>query len=118
MGAHMAMTGHVKLYHPILWNAFKEGMRVVTVIESADIDIIDVEQQPAPGAAGKLAQELPFRHLGIAELNVGRDILQHQSAAQIILNQLNAAHDVIERLACIGYRQQIVQALAMHAGPA
>ena len=67
------------------------------VIEGADIDVVDVEQQPAAGAARQLGQEFPFRHLGIVELDVGRDVFQHDGAAEKILHQLHAVDDVIER---------------------
>ncbi len=93
-------------------------MRVVAVVEGADIDVVDVEQQPAAGAARELGQKLPFRHFGIVELHIGRDIFQHDGAAEEILHQLHAADDVVERFLGVGDRQQIMQVLAVHAGPA
>ena len=88
------------------------------MVEGADIDIVDVEQQPASGAARQLGQKFPFRHFGIVELDVGRDVLEHDGAAEEILHQLHAADDVVERFAGVWDRQQIVQVLAVHAGPA
>ena len=93
-------------------------MRIVAVVEGADIDVVDVEQEPASGASRQLGQEFPFRHFGIVELNVGRDILEHDGAAEEVLHQLDAADDMIERLPGVGDRQQIVQVLAVDAGPA
>ena len=92
--------------------------RIVAVVEGADIDVVDVEQQPAAGAARQLGQEFPFRHFGIVELDIGRDIFEHDGAAEEILHQLHAADDVVERFLGVGDRQQIVQVLAVHAGPA
>ena len=116
--AHMAVAGHVKLHDPICRNSVEEGQRIVTVVEGADIDVVDVEQQPASGAARQLGQEFPFRHFGIVELDIGRDILEHDGAAKEVLHQFHPADDVIERFLCVRDRQQIMQVLAVHARPA
>jgi hypothetical protein len=118
VGVHMAVASHVKLHHPIRRNALQEAMRVITMVEGADIDVVDVEQQPASGTAGQFGEKLPFRHLGIVELQVGRDILQHDGAAEKILHQLHPADDMVQCLIGVGNRQQIVQILAVYAGPA
>jgi two-component system OmpR family sensor kinase len=86
-------------------NPVEERHRIVAVVEGADIDVVDVEQQPASGAARQFGQEFPFRHFGIVELDVGRDILEHDGAAEKVLHQLDAADDVIEGLAGVGDRQ-------------
>jgi hypothetical protein len=54
MGAHVAVAGHMKLHHAIRRNSIEEGHRIVAVVEGADIDVVDVEQQPASGAARQL----------------------------------------------------------------
>src|SRR5581483_4433268 len=98
--------------------SFKESPGIIAMVESADIDIVDVEQQPASGTPRQLGKKLPFRHFGIGEANIGRDVLQHDGAAKEILDQLNAADDMIECFARIGYGQEVVQILAVHPGPA
>ena len=51
VGAHVAVACHMELHHPIRRNSVEEGQRIVAMVERADIDIVDVEQQPASGAA-------------------------------------------------------------------
>ena len=82
MGAHMAVAGHVELHHAVSRNAVEEGHGIIAMVEGADIDVVDVEQQPAAGAARQFGEEFPLGHLGIVELDIGRDVLQHDGAAE------------------------------------
>ena len=54
----------------------------------------------------------------MGELHVGRDILDRQRTLQEILHVVHTRHDVVQRFARIGDRQQVVQVYAVHAGPA
>lgn len=118
VGPHTVGPGHVELNNPVRRNAFQERVWIVAVVGDTNIDVVDVEQKPAARAARELAEKFPFRHFGIIELHASGDIFEHDRAAEIILHQLHAADHVIERLAGIGDRQQIVQVLAMNSGPA
>jgi hypothetical protein len=99
-------------------DAVEERARVVAVIEGADVDVVDVEQEPAAGTARELGDELPLHHFRLTELHVGGDVLQAQLAAEPLLHVVDARDDMIEGLARIGDGQEIVQVHAVHTGPA
>ena len=88
------------------------------MIEGADIDIVDVEQKPAPGASRKLVDEFPLGHLGLGEGDVGRHILDGETPAEEILHVVDAVDHVVQRLLGVGDGQEIVQVHPMDAGPA
>ena len=66
-------------------------MRVEFVVEGADIDVVDVEQDLAVGALRELGDELPFGELGGGVGDVARHVLQHQPAAEMVLHRASRA---------------------------
>src|SRR6185295_1796694 len=99
-------------------HATQVGQRIETVVDAADVHVVDVQQQPAIGALGDLAQELPFGHRVGGEAHVGGDVLQHEPALQHVLYRVHATHDVTHRLLGERQRHQVVQVDARDAGPA
>ena len=83
-------------------------MRVEVVVEGADIDVVDVEQDLAVGAPRQLGDELPFGQLGGGVGDVARDVLEHQAAAEPVLHLHHPLGDVVQRLLGVGQRQQVV----------
>ena len=76
MTAEIAVTGQMELAHPRWRDRRQVGQWVETMIDAADVDIVDVEQDGAVGALRDFAQELPFAHLGCLIGQIARDILQ------------------------------------------
>ena len=114
----VAMTGHMELHDAVARHAVQEIVGGEAVIEGADIDVVDVEQEPAIGARRDLAHELPFGHLRLAEGDVARHVLERQPAAEEVLHLADALDHVVERLLGVGDGQKVVQVHAVHAGPA
>ena len=114
----VAMTGNVELHHAIARHAVKEFVGGEAVVESADKDVVDVEQEPAIGASRHLAHELPLGHLRLAEGHVARHVLKREAATEKILYLADPLDHVVERFLGVRDRQKIVQVHAMHAGPA
>ena len=85
--AHVVLVaGEVELHDAVGRDAVDELVRVEVVVEGRDEDVVDVEQQPAAGAPRQLGEELPLRHLGMGELDVGRHVLERERAAEIVLH--------------------------------
>ena len=112
------MAGEVELHHPVGRNAIHEHLGVVAVIEGTNVDVVDVEQQPAAGALGHLGDELPLGHFGGLEFDIGRNVFKAERAAQALLYIMHARDDMIEGFARVGKRQKIVQIDAVNPGPA
>ena len=108
----------MELLHAVDRHAAQIGERIEAVIDAADVHVVDVEQQPAIGALGDLAQEFPFGHLVGGEADVAGDVLQHQPAAEHVLHGVHAADDVPHGLLGERQRHQVVQVHAVDAGPA
>ena len=114
----VAVTGDMELDDPIARHAMQEFVGGEAVVEGADIDVVDVEQEPAIGAPCHLAHELPLGHLGLAEGDVARHVLERQPASEKVLNLADAVDDVVQRLLGVGDGQEVVQVHPVHAGPA
>ena len=113
----VAVTCDMELHHAVARHAVQKVVSREAVIVGADIDIVDVEQEPAIGAVSHFAHELPFGHLGLAEGDVARYVLKREPAAEEILNLAHAVDDVVESFTRVGDGQEVVQIHAMHPGP-
>ena len=58
------MAGEMELPHALARHAAQERERVEFMVEGADIDVVDVEQDLAVGAPGEFGDELPLGELG------------------------------------------------------
>jgi hypothetical protein len=106
----MAMACHMKLHHAVARHAAEELVGRETVVEGAHINVVDVEQQPAIGAACNLAYKLPFGHLRLAEGHVARHVLEREPATEKILHPADAFDDARPA-------QMIGDPLRLHALP-
>ena len=77
MAAHIAVAGQMKLTHPILRHGPQVRQRVEAMIDAADVDIVDVEQDGAVGALAQPRAETPTRSSRICmEGEIARDVFQ------------------------------------------
>ena len=118
MTAEIAVAGEMKLAHSGFRDGLQVGQRVEAVIDAADVDIVDVEQDGAIRALRDLAQEFPFAHLGGVEGQIARDVLQQDLPPEGVLHLTDSRHDRSERLLRVGQGQEIVQVASVDPGPA
>src|SRR6185312_7159856 len=82
-------AGQVDLSHGRGGYRVQVAQRVETVIDGADVDVIDVEQDRAAAARGNLGEELPLRNRGMPELQIARDVLDQDLLPKMRLRQLD-----------------------------
>ena len=116
--ALVGVAGEVELPNARLRQAAQESQRIEIMIEGADIDIVDVEQDLAVGALAEFGDELPLREFRHGIGNVARDILQHEPVAEVVLHAPHPLGDVVERFLGVGQGQKIVHVGAAQAGEA
>jgi hypothetical protein len=67
--------------------------RLEAVIDCRHVDIVDVEQKPAPGALDDRAQELGLAHGRSLERDVSRGILEQDGALKNLLHLVDVVGD-------------------------
>jgi hypothetical protein len=82
--------------------------RIKPKVGRVDINIVDVEQEPATAFFGKRVQKFGFWNLILRVLAVGRNIFEHQRTFQIILRYLDIAQQTRKHRPCAGQRQQLM----------
>src|SRR5882757_1321164 len=118
VSALITMPGKVKLPDALLRHGVQIGLRIEAVIDAADVDIVDVEQDGAVRALGDLAQEFPFAHVGLLQSQVARYVFEQELPTERILYLADAGDHMRQRLLVIGEWQEIVQVLSADSGPA
>src|SRR5579862_700297 len=112
------MPREVELDDAFARNRVDIGARIETMIERADEDVVDVEQDAAVGALCDLREELPFGHLRIAKRHVAGNILDEHGTLEEVLRLANARRDMTHNLGGVWQRQQIMQIASADARPA
>src|SRR5436853_2677721 len=110
--------GEVNLGHRVGRNGRQIGARVEPMIDCVDVDIVDIEEQLASGAAGDRGDELPFAHRIVVEANVGGDILDQQRTPERALHGVDAIANERQRFFGERQRQEIVEMAAVDMAPA
>src|SRR5574340_785578 len=93
------------------------GTRVPGVVAGAHIDVVDVEQDTAPGAPGDCGEELPLRKGGVLVAQIGRGVFDQDAAPQMRLRSIHVATDDVERFFGQRQRQKITEVGATHEPP-
>ena len=88
------------------------------MIDCVDVDIVDIEEQLASGAAGDRGDELPFAHRIVVEANVGGDILDQQRTPERALHGIDPIANERQRFFGERQRQEIVEMAAVDMAPA
>jgi hypothetical protein len=117
-GAHVPAAGEVYLRHGPGRQGIHVRHRVETQIARGDVDVVDVEQHPAPGCLDEPAEELGLGHRRLGEAEIGRRVLQHQRPPQHVLRRANPRGDVREARLGARHGQQLVRVDTVHTGPA
>ena len=68
--ALVRVTGDVVLHDAVGGHVVDVYPRIESVVERADVHVVDVEEQPAVGLLGQAGQEIPLRHRRGGELDV------------------------------------------------
>ena len=87
------------------------------MVGRADEDVVDVEQQAAAGAADDLGEEFGLGDRAVAELHVGRRVLEQHARRQRLLRLVDVAADDGQRLVVVGQRQQVGEEALVVARP-
>ncbi len=111
-------AGEVDFRHGCRRNGGEIGQRIDTMVACIDVDVVDVDQQPAAGARGDRRHELVLGDRRFREREIARHVLHEQLAAEKVLHGRHAHAHVIERLLGIRQRQQVVEVPAGDAAPA
>lgn len=98
--------------------AFDVFDRVEAVIEAGNVDIVDIEQQPAVGLVRHGRQEFPLAEGVASEADIGAGVLQHQWSLQIFLDGADAIDHMPQRIFVEWQWQQIMRVPPEDAGPA
>ena len=91
MGAAVARAGEMDLDDALGRQRLDIMAGVEAVVEGADIDVVDVEQQAAIGVFREPAEILPFRHLRAGELEIGAGIFEDQRPPEPVLDRRTRA---------------------------
>ena len=68
-------SGEMDLHDPVDWNTAEIILGIEAVIASADIDVVDIEQDPAIGPPGELGDKFPLRDRSMAIFQITRQVL-------------------------------------------
>ena len=108
--AVVLVAGEMELLHALAPASRRGSGAIELVVARADIDVVDVEQDQAVGAAARPRAGTPIRScVEAAKRDVARDVLQQDPAAEQVLHRAHARDDVRERLLGVGQRQEVVQ---------
>ena len=116
--AVVGMSGEVMLPHASAVDALEIIDRVVMMIVTADVDIVDVEQQVTVGFLRDRGEEFPLGHRVFAVGNVTGQVFDQHLPADEILHPRDALGDMIDSFLGIGQRQQVVHIFVIDPGPA
>ncbi len=83
-----------------------QGIRAV--IHRGDVDVVNVEQEPATGAARDLVEEIGLVEGRLREADVSRGVFDQNSAPQRGLNLIHMGADEAKCFFRIGQRQKVV----------
>src|SRR5262249_58362718 len=98
VGPLVRVPGKMELPDHSGCNTLQVGVRIEAVVPGADIDIVDVQENPAAGAPGDLGEKLPFRQRRVPVGHVAGDVLEGDRAAEPLLHALHASPDLVERV--------------------
>jgi hypothetical protein len=85
------------------------GARIKGMVGGGDKHVVDVQQQPAAGAASKDIEKSDLRHLVIGKAHIGRGVLDEDPASEGVLHFLDMGCNAAQGLGGIGQRQKIVE---------
>ena len=116
--AALTVPGQMNLPYAGYRHRIDIGPGVEAVIGGTDVDIVDIEQQVAPGPGAHRVDKLPFGHDRRVKADIARRIFDQHRPAEQALGQINILADQIKRFLGIGQRQQVMRIERCGARPA
>ncbi len=101
------MAGEVDLLDQRARERVQIGLRGEAEVARRDEDVVHVEQQPAPGAAGERLEEVDLVPLVAVDGKVVRRVLDRDRPAERVLHAADVVGDAGERLVGARERQQV-----------
>ena len=118
LGQHLVgKTGQVDLPDRLKVDGGQVVGAVEAVIDTADMEVVEIEQDAAAAAPRQLGQKRRFAHLP-GQLQIGRGIFDEQLPTQGLLHPVYLVAHVREGLTGVGHGQQIVEIAPAYAAPA
>ena len=114
----LRVAGDMDLRNAFGRNAVDVVHWVEAVILRRDIDVVDVEQNPAVGRMDHLVQELPLGHLRFVVLGIAAYVFDSDGNLQEVLDLAHALRRSTHGFKRVRERQEIVGVAAVHAAPA
>src|SRR5216684_3251986 len=116
--AMVAMAREMELRDPVDRNRIDINFGVKAMVEGADEDIVDIEQDSAVSFAGHRRKELPFGQSRMSIGKVARHVLHQYWPSENVLDLADARCHVEYSLVGVGQWQEVVEIVASHASPA
>ena len=102
------MSGQMHLADMARFNHINIAPSIVIVIMRLHIDVIEVQQNPAPRHVCQFIHERVFMHLIAFERQISRRVFNQHPPPQRFLRALNIARQLVETGLCIGQGKKIV----------
>src|SRR5260370_18108794 len=102
------MAGKVDLADRLDWKCLEVGDRVEPEIPGADIDIVDIAEDPAAGSAGELGHELRLGDPRMPVAEVGGRVLAQQPSGERPLPPIHLVAKKTEAPLRVPPRQHVV----------
>ena len=103
------MAGEVDLADGVRRQRVEVCVRIEAEVLSADVDVVDITQEPAARPASDLREEDRLGNCRMPEAQVRGWILDEKPAAEHFLRLDNVPAEEIEALLGVGQRQQVVE---------
>jgi hypothetical protein len=110
------VAGQVKFSHGLAGYGVKIVQRIEAEIMGTDVNIVDVDEEAAPGTLDRFGQKTGFGNL-VAHREIARRVFDKDLPTQRLLHLVNMIAEAVERIACHWHRQEIVEILSGMNGP-
>src|SRR5690349_2857111 len=104
-----AMSRNMYFADRAAWEAPDPSPGIEPDIVSRDIDIVDVEQESAAGAANELGEKLCLVHGRLRKVDICREILDKDLSPERRLGQIDVVGKNRERFLIVRNRQQVIE---------
>ena len=113
-----AVASQVNLTDALSRNSRKIFHRGEAVIDGADVDVVNVQQNSAVSFFSDRGKKDPFRHRRNRIGQVAGNILHQNAASEPVLNVTNSGGDVPDSLFSVGKRKKIMGKATADCSPA
>src|SRR5262245_5813392 len=103
------MAGNMNFPDRVAWKAPDPCPGIESDIVGRDIDIIDVEQEPAACATNELGEKLCLVHGRPSKVDICREILNEDLTPERRLGQIDVSGENCERFLIVRNRQQVIE---------